>query len=276
MTAPAWTRVPSSSTTPVARRSSAPAGFSARMRSTRVPVLHGDVVLQLLTHAREALVGPLGPHVAHRRRDQRHAVQQGLAADAVGLLAAAVDLRRRAVLLPDAVDVLDELGQVRARDEPVQPAADVGREGELAVAEGAGAAPAAGDVARFAAAAHAGGARRAAAAGDVGAALHEQHVEPVAAHELERGEDAGRACAHDDDVVGGAGSVHGDGAGRVGNRTESSSLSGMIDAPPACDKRSAAGRSAPDRRERKRSARRLEHGVATRWGPRRRRRGRRS
>ena len=38
MTASAVSRVPSSRTTPVARRSLSPAGFSARMRSTRLRV----------------------------------------------------------------------------------------------------------------------------------------------------------------------------------------------------------------------------------------------
>ena len=43
---------------------------------------HVDARLQLLAHAREDVVGALGAHVAHRRGDQRHAVQQRLAADA--------------------------------------------------------------------------------------------------------------------------------------------------------------------------------------------------
>ena len=140
---------------------------------------HLDPGLQFRAHAREDVVGALGAHVADRRLDEGHPVEERLLADPVELLAAAVDLLRRAVLEPDAVDVVDELGEALLAHEGVEPAADVRRERELAVAEGAGAAPAAGDVAGLAAGADAGLARRAAAAADVGAALDDEHAAPL-------------------------------------------------------------------------------------------------
>ena len=111
-------------------------------------------------------------------------------------------------------------------DEAVQPAADVRRERELAVAEGAGAAPAAGDVAGLAAGADAGLARRAGAAVDVGAALDDEHAGAVAAHELECGEDAGGAGADDDHVIVRACGIHGRWAGEVDERAEAVPFSG--------------------------------------------------
>ena len=208
MTASAVSRVPSSRTTPVARSSLSPAGFSARIALDAAAGEHLDLGLELRAHAREDVVGALGAHVAHRRLDERHAVEERLAAELVELLAAAVDLLGGAVLEPDAVDVADELGEALPADEAVEPAADVRRERELAVAEGAGAAPAAGDVAGLAAGADAGLARRAAAAVDVGAALDDEHLGAVAPHQLERGEDAGGAGADDDHVVVRACGVH--------------------------------------------------------------------
>src|SRR5665647_1582701 len=177
---------------------------------------HGDALLKLLTHARENVVGALRAHVAHRRGHERHAVQQRLTADLVRLRAAAVDLIGGAVFQPDAVHVLDELAQALLGHELVEPAADLGGERELAVAEGAGAAPAAGDVARLAAVADAGRAGRAGAAADVGAAFHQSYAETVVAHQLERGEDARRACADDDHIEMSTRSIHRRNGGRSG------------------------------------------------------------
>ena len=165
---------------------------------------HRHARLQVAAHAREDVVGALGAHVTHRRRDQRHPMQERLAPHPFGGLAAAVHVGRSAVVEPDAVDIGDELVQRLPVDEAVEPAADVGRQGQLAVGEGAGAAPAAGDVARVAAAADARGAGGAAAPVDVGPALDEEHRGAVAAHELECGEDAGGAGPYDDHVVVGA------------------------------------------------------------------------
>jgi hypothetical protein len=161
---------------------------------------HGDALLELLTHAREDAVGALRAHVADGRCDQREPVQQCLAGDLVDLLAAAVDFVGGPVLDPDAVHVGDELGEAVAGHEAVEPPADVGRQGQLAVAEGPGSAPAAGDVAGVAAGADTRLARRAGAAADVGPALDEQHRGAVAPYQLERGEDAGGAAAYHDDV----------------------------------------------------------------------------
>ena len=73
--------------------------------------------------------------------------------------------------------------------------------GELAVGEGAGAAPAAGDVARRAVGADAGVARRARAPVDVGACSSSRTELSLRAHQLQRGEDAGGAGPGDDAVV---------------------------------------------------------------------------
>src|SRR5665648_58666 len=87
---------------------------------------HGDALLKLLTHAREDVVGALRAHVAHRRGNERHAVQQRLTADLVRLLAAAVHFVGGAVFEPDAVDVVDELAQALLGHKVVEPAADLG------------------------------------------------------------------------------------------------------------------------------------------------------
>ena len=47
---------------------------------------HGDARFELVAHAREDVVRALGAHVAHRRGHERHAVEQRLAADLLGLL----------------------------------------------------------------------------------------------------------------------------------------------------------------------------------------------
>ena len=78
---------------------------------------------------------------------------------------------------------------------------------------------------------------------DVGAALHEQHLGAVAAHEFERGEDAGRAGADDDHIEMGACSVHGGKVGEVEARAEGGSLVGMIPAGRTHDKCGASRRT---------------------------------
>jgi len=200
---------------------------------------HRDVVAQVVTHRLEDLVGALGAHVTHRRGDESHAVQESVAADLLDLLAAAVQLFRRAVVDPDAVDVADQRPELSLVHELVEPAADLGRDRQLAVRESAGAAPAAGDVADVAACATAGGPRRAGAALDVRAPLDDEDLGAVAPHELEGGEDAGRTGADDDDVILGARSIHGSGRGSPG--AGRASLTEMIAVRSRRDNRSASG-----------------------------------
>ena len=170
-----------------------------------------------------------------------------LAAELLGLLAAAVDLVGRAVLAPDAVDVADELGQALAcrRTGPASrrpPGVSVSLPSLKAPAPpqpqvmSQGSQPAQTPVLRA-------GQPRAA---DVGAALDEQHRGAVAAHELERGEDAGGAGADDDQRRSGCvqQSMAVQGGGR---QTEGGSLYGMIAAPRTHDKRGASRRRAAAR-----------------------------
>ena len=119
---------------------------------------HRDARFEVDAHGREDVGGAVAAHVAHRRGDQRHAVRAGPGgemASTAGLMAPCTWVGR-AEVDPDVVDVVHEVGQGVVADELAEPAADLGRERELAVGEGAGAAPAAGDVARRAVGAAAG------------------------------------------------------------------------------------------------------------------------
>ena len=121
-----------------------------------------------------------------------------------GTMSPSVEAIRRQALVHGMTLVTSpvrHMGSDRAADILRAMRADLGRERELAVGEGAGAAPAAGDVARRAVGADAGGARRAGAPVDVGTLLEQQDRAAVAAYELERGEDAGGAGAGDEAVV---------------------------------------------------------------------------
>jgi hypothetical protein len=82
-----------------------------------------------------------------------------------------------------------------------QPSADLRAQGELAIGESPRPSPAGGDAARPAMAARPGVTCRATPLGDVGPLFQKEHPAPTRARKLERGEDAGRASAHDDRVI---------------------------------------------------------------------------
>jgi hypothetical protein len=111
--------------------------------------------------------------------------------------AVCVNLSGRAKLEPEPVGVVEQRLQLLARHKVAEPTADLGGERELAVREGASAAPPGHDVAGLAA--HTGASpRRTAALVDAVSLFEHQDVGDPRARKLERREDTGRAGADDD------------------------------------------------------------------------------
>jgi hypothetical protein len=95
---------------------------------------HRDHRLDGVTHAPQDVGGVVGAHVAYGRGDERQPVPRRLARDFVDLARRlAVDLLGGAVAHPHAVDVVHEALELGFGHELLQPAADLRREGELAV-----------------------------------------------------------------------------------------------------------------------------------------------
>ena len=142
--------------------------------------------------------------MAHRAGDELYVVARALIHDLVHLgIVEAVDERGRAVLEINGIGVGDEVAHFLAGQVIDDVAAHFLGEGEFAIGERARAGPAAHDVAGVAVDAAVQLARRAGAAVDVQAGIDEQ--KPGLGHffrQLQSGEDARRAGADDDHVIG--------------------------------------------------------------------------
>ena len=155
-------------------------------------------------HVAQHVEGVLRAQMAHRAGDELDVVARALVHDLVHLgVVEAVDERGRAVLQIDGIGVGDEVAHLLPGQVIDDVAAHFLGEGELAVGKRARAGPAAHDVAGLAVDAVVQLARRAGAAVDVQAGVDEQ--KPGLGHffrQLQGGEDARRAGADDDHVIG--------------------------------------------------------------------------
>ena len=157
-----------------------------------------QVLIRLLEHAQIVLCAEM----AHAGAQEMQVVLQGQAAN-VGVLRRE-DLRWRAVLHVDLVDVVDELHDLLVRQILVEPAAELRREVVLAVRERTSTTEAAHDAARLAADAALDLARRdrADAVVDVLAALEDDDVESrLLLHQFISCHDAGGATADNRHIV---------------------------------------------------------------------------